>query len=398
MTNAATVWFDLTASHRWQRAPSGITRVEQECLRWALAHSPEAVSFCVYDEEAQLWYPMSHEAAAAILNRQYAPDGTLLPGSGTAWVPASGPVVFGHNDTYLCLSADQTPSRLAALYAARRRGLRVLGMVHDIIQILHPHFFWDQVDQSASRYFVDLAWVSHHLFCNSECTRRDLERFYEEVQAPRPSTSVIRLGDTLPKVVGEPSAQVQELCRQPFVLTVGSIEIRKNHEVLYRAVLDLLHRGITDFPRLVFAGMRGWRVDDLLLSLDVDPRVRDRIVILDHASDADLAALYQACLFTAFPSLYEGWGLPVAESLSYGKYCLASDAGAIPEIAPGLLQTLNPHDVRAWADAILFYSRHPQELESLEQRIAAEYSPTPWDVPAAAILQRTLAEARRGLG
>src|SRR5690606_22141953 len=148
----------------------------------------------------------------------------------------------------------------------------------------------------------------------------------------------------------------------------GTLEIRKNHEVLYRAVLDLLARG-REPPLLVFAGMRGWRVDDLLQTLEHDPRVRNRIRIVAHASDADIDALYRSCLFTAFPSHYEGWGLPVAESLAYGKFCIASSAGSIPEVGGELTALLSPHDVRAWADALWHYASDSHTLQVREAAI-----------------------------
>lgn len=386
-------WFDLTASFRWRRAPTGITRVEQECCRRVLEVASDTARFCVYDEQVHLWYEMPIREARAVLARAYTPDGAAVVATISDWVPRSGPIEFIDGDSYLCLNADQTPQRLQALYAARQRGVRIYGIAYDIIQILHPHFYWDGADQGASRYFVDLAWTARHVFCISERTRRDLLAFYERVQAPVPATSVIRLGDALPTAQDAAcSAEVQEILRQPYILVVGTLEIRKNHETLYRAVLDLLDRGQEDLPTLVFAGMRGWRVDDLLASLQGDVRVQRRIRLLHHASDVDLAALYRNCLFTAFPSFYEGWGLPVAESLVYGKFCLASDSGAIPEIAPDLIEMLSPYDVRAWADRMLFYSRNPAALAAREVAIAARYPTTDWRSTADTIMQRLAAD------
>ncbi|MGE4337571.1 MAG: glycosyltransferase, partial [Pigmentiphaga sp.] len=163
---------------------------------------------------------------------------------------------------------------------------------------------------------------------------------------------------------------------------------------LYRALLDLLARGIDDLPTLVFAGMKGWRIDDLWLSLELDPRVRGRIRVLPHATDADLAALYQNCLFTAFPSQYEGWGLPVAESLAHGKLCLASRNSAIPEIAPeGMIELIDTFDVRAWANALLAASRDGAARAGRERLIREQYRVTPWEQPAGEILDRFLAGA-----
>lgn len=389
------LWIDFTASFHWRRAPSGITRVEQECVRWALEEVPDEVRFCLYDLEHQAWFAMPHDEARAVLTRAYDPAGQAVADTVSTWVPAGEAIVFQPGERYLCLSADQTPERLAALYAARtERGLRVFGVAYDLIQILFPHFYWRHADQGCARYLTDMAWIAEHIVCISARTRDDLLAFYAQVGVSAPPLSLVRLGDELPPAAQWPcSPQVQALvdAGTPFILVVGTLEIRKNHEVLYRALLHLLAQGVEDLPLLVFAGMRGWRIDDLLASLELDPRVQGRVRLLSHASDADIAALYQHCQFTAFPSQYEGWGLPVAESLAYGRVCLASNAGSVPEIARELTDLIDPHDVQAWASRMLAYSRDTALREAREREIAARYRVTPWRETAAVIVRRALA-------
>ncbi len=391
---ATPLWIEFTASFHWHRAPSGITRVEQECVRWALAEVPDAVRFCVYDLEHHAWFEMPHAQAQAVLARAYGPDGTAVPDTVSDWQPGGTPIAFAPGDRYLCLSADQTPARLAQLYAAKAdHGLRVYAIAYDLIQLLYPHFYWQHADQGCAHYFTDLAWFAEHIACISARTRADLEDFYARIGVDAPALSQVRLGDELPPTVQHAcSPDVQALVDSgtPFILVVGTIEIRKNHEVLYRALLHLQRQGVDDLPLLVFAGMRGWRVDDLLASLDLDPRVQGRIRLLSHASDADIGALYRHCLFTAFPSQYEGWGLPVAESLAYGKVCLAADAGSIPEIAPGLLDLIDPFDVAAWAQQLLAYSRDAGLRQAKERDIAANYRVTPWRETARILVCRAL--------
>src|SRR5450759_2114700 len=84
--------------------------------------------------------------------------------------------------------------------------------------------------------------------------------------------------------------------------------------------------------RLVFVGRHGWATDDLVREIETNPLTRETIVILHHASDALLALLYRSCAFVVFPSLYEGFGLPLAEALGYGKLCISSGAAALAEV------------------------------------------------------------------
>ena len=72
----------------------------------------------------------------------------------------------------------------------------------------------------------------------------------------------------------------------------------------------------------------GWLVEDLMRQIVHADHLDGKLIVVEDPTDAELAALYQGCQFTVFPSLYEGWGLPVTESLAFGKPCLASSATA----------------------------------------------------------------------
>ena len=128
---------------------------------------------------------------------------------------------------------------------------------------------------------------------------------------------------------------------------------------------------------------------DLVREIELNPAVSDRIVLINDADDPALDALYSACLFTVFPSLYEGWGLPVAESLNHGKICVASDRGSIPEISH-LTVMLHPYDHAAWCDAVRLYATHDEERSALEQRIRDEYNATAWSDSAHSFFEEAL--------
>jgi glycosyltransferase involved in cell wall biosynthesis len=131
--------------------------------------------------------------------------------------------------------------------------------------------------------------------------------------------------------------------------------------------------------------MQAWGISDFLNDLKLDYRVKDKIILLTDVNDNDLAALYRASYFTLYPSLYEGWGLPVAESLAFGKFCLASKSSSIPEVGGELLEYIDPWDVPGWADRILYYVLNPEEVQKREQSIRNEYRAHSWDESGASI-------------
>jgi glycosyltransferase involved in cell wall biosynthesis len=173
------------------------------------------------------------------------------------------------------------------------------------------------------------------------------------------------------------SSVVAEAAKAPFILYVSTIERRKNHETLYKAWVRLIETGY-DVPNLLCVGMRGWGVSDLMADLACDPRIKGRIRVLHDLSDPELAHLYAACEFTVYPSLYEGWGLPVVESFAFGKFCLCSNTGSLVEAGGSFAEYLDPWDVQAWADRVRYLSGHPEELEKRNRQIEMSFKPYLW--------------------
>src|SRR5262249_54027712 len=153
--------------------------------------------------------------------------------------------------------------------------------------------------------------------------------------------------------------------RGPFVLSVSTIEARKNHELLYHVWDRLVARHGDRVPPLVLAGMVGWGVPDLLTRIRLNPRLAGKGLILDHVDDHELLWLYEHSLFTLFPSFYEGWGLPVAESLTLGRPCIVSNAGAVLEASQRLVPALDPLDFGAWYAEIERWLFDPSALASV---------------------------------
>ncbi|HEY9723234.1 MAG TPA: glycosyltransferase family 1 protein [Oscillatoriaceae cyanobacterium] len=309
---------------------------------------------------------------------------------------ASQPVPFAPGDTIVSLGLDWDQKDLPYLYALKRRlGLKVVLFCYDLIPVRLPHLCVGDVASIFGRYFADLAWCADRVLCISEYSRSDLVAFLEEIGAPVPETAVVRLGSKLPDTGdATPSAEIAPLLERPFVLFVSTIERRKNHETLYRAYTRLIDQGVENLPLLVFVGMPGWGVQDLLADLRLDPRIQPYLRVLNHLSDDDLGLLYRHATFTAFPSLFEGWGLPIAESLAYGKFCLASRTSSIPEVGGDLLEYLDPWNVGAWAERVAYYAQHPEALAERERRIRDEYRPTAWSETGRFVLEQAVAAGR----
>jgi glycosyltransferase involved in cell wall biosynthesis len=310
--------------------------------------------------------------------------------------------VVQRGDVYVSVGNDWYDKDLGRLEEHKRAlGFRVMGICYDLIPIKFPHLTTERIATHFPQHLADLARVCDHVMCISACTRRDFLEHVESLGAPLPETSVIVLGNDLSRKAGgavpraagpEPAVSVEAdsvvaIAKAPFVLFVSTIEGRKNHDTLYKAWVCLIESGCS-VPDLVCVGMRGWGVADLLERIARDPRVSGRIHLLHGVSDAELAHLYRHCLYTVYPSLYEGWGLPVAESLAFGKFCLCSNAGSLTEAGGQFAEYLDPWDLPAWIERIRFFSQNPAEIEIRNRRAAMHFKARSWSDTSAAIVER----------
>ncbi|HYI82353.1 MAG TPA: glycosyltransferase, partial [Acetobacteraceae bacterium] len=182
--------------------------------------------------------------------------------------------------------------------------------------------------------------------------------------------------------------------RRPYVLFVATIESRKNHLLVFNAWLSLIRRhGAEAVPDLVCVGKRGWLADAAFALLEGSRTLRDRVCLLHGIPDTELDALYRHCICTVFNSHYEGWGLPVTESIAYGKVPIVADnsalrqaggeaalffaSGSEPELVSRLESVLFDAEFRAAHEAKLRASPPLRSWEDLAADLAAALAAVP---------------------
>ncbi len=279
-----------------------------------------------------------------------------------------------------------------------RGGGEVVTLIHDVLPVTHPEFFTSGNARRFAAFLRESPGYTSRYLCTSEFTRKHLSRSLAQLGV-RPTVSCVPLAHEFSgfprndRPLLPTSESTATVAREPFVLCVGTIEIRKNGANLLRAWLRVLDALGDRTPRLIFAGRRGWKMDEFDRLLDDHPRLAAAITIVEGASDADLAFLYGRCLFTVFVSLAEGWGLPVGESAWFGRYCVASRAASIPEVCGDLLEYVAPDDVEAMARALIRSITDAGYRESRETLI--RNAPLRTWAAVAADLQAILGESAR---
>jgi len=285
-------------------------------------------------------------------------------------------VSFKPDDVIVIMGAGWgKPEIIPALHKVKKLiPIKIVHFVHDLIPIYHPQFFGPGFPKAYTEYIFDALTITDIVITNSEASKKDIIKFCEEACMKQPPIIKVRLSDTIhiPENVKEPEG----LDDRDFIMTVGTIEVRKNHRLLYQSYKLAKQNGVT-LPKLIIVGRPGWLVEDLLFEIQNDPETQDDIVILNGIHDSQLAWLYENCLFTVYPSVYEGWGMPIAESLAYGKLCIASNTSSMTEIAGELIDYFSPYDPVGCLEAIKKYVK-PDTRKSREVAILAGYKSQSW--------------------
>jgi hypothetical protein len=259
------------------------------------------------------------------------------------------------------------------------QGFRIVHLVHDLIPIFEVQLFGPGLFEPYTRNMFEICSLSDGILTNSKATKKDVERFCRELNIPTPPISAVRLGDDLLNIdlpEDEPSPD-KRIKKGEFILQVGTIEIRKNHQLVYMAYREAALRGIK-LPTWVVMGGQGWLTGDVIWQMEHDPLVKDRIVILRGFPDRARLWLYQNCRFTVSPSTYEGWGMPVGESMAYGKVCITSKTSSMPEVGGEYADYVSPYNSQEMLDKLVEYM-DDAKLAKREQQIRAGYKLTTWD-------------------
>ncbi|NDJ52494.1 MAG: glycosyltransferase family 4 protein, partial [Chloroflexi bacterium] len=191
---------------------------------------------------------------------------------------------------------------------------------------------------------------AHHVLADSEATRQDVIAEYGT--APT-KISVLYSGvDPRFSPITDPDhlsalRQRYQIGEARFVLAVGTVQPRKNYARLAEAVAAQADPDV----KLVIAGGKGWLEDDLYRRIDA-LKLGQRVQFLGFVPDEDLPSLYSAAEILAFPSLYEGFGLPILEAMACGTPVLTANVSSMPEVAGDAALLVDPTSVDALADAL----------------------------------------------
>ena len=391
---------DLVGYFANQRLPTGIQRVQIQAITNALRRTDCRVHICCLVDGRDDWIEVPPDLFGRV--------GTLSMTSGDAADPAwinqlhrlhlrlalSPAFAFPHGATLVNLGSSWQLQNyfLFVREAKRRYAIRYVPFIHDLIPIIAPEHF-----TRAARLEV-IPWalgVFDHADCflaNSEATRRDLlhvaaklghELTYDDVAVIRLDADFRKPGSA---ALAHGTLARWRLNPAGFVLLVSTVESRKGHDTALDAWTQLIaQHGAEAVPKLVCVGRQGWLSGQVYERLADDKLLASRVAMLSGLSDGELALLYRTCLFTIYPSRYEGWGLPITEALCYGKAVIASDNSSLREAGGEFAFYVETGSASGLADAVQRMVFNPPLRAAAEARIATGFHARSWEDVAAQI-------------
>ncbi|MBS3784715.1 MAG: glycosyltransferase family 4 protein [Anaerolineae bacterium] len=268
-------------------------------------------------------------------------------------LPIPVELVTGHLDLFYSPDFTLPPTR---------DRVHTLLTVHDLSFMHHPDAFLPSLRRYLERVVPRSVKRADVVLADSAHTGSDLGTLFgvssDKVEVITPGVDA-RFRPKAPADSADRRANVKRLRErygigdEPYVLSVGTLQPRKNYPRLIQAFARMKanRRGsgaTKSAPRLLIAGGTGWLYDDIVSEADKHERVR----LLGFVEDQDLPALYREASLFAFPSLYEGFGLPVLEAMACGVPVVCSNTSSLPEVAGDAALLVDPLDVDAMGAAM----------------------------------------------
>lgn len=228
----------------------------------------------------------------------------------------------------------------------------------------------------------------------SETTKQDLVSIYKVPEAQIIATHLAPASGLGARQPAELVMRKYDVTPGMYVLFVSRVEAKKNPVTLIRAFVELRRRyGVGHPLKLVLAGSQGFGGDEALKVAKASNCVND-ILFLGYVPDEDIPALMEQALCFTFPSLGEGFGIPVLEAMAAGAPVVASDIPAVREVAGEAALFVPPLDVAKWTvalDTMLVDQKRRADLSAKGKERVKDFS---WDKTAAATWQALRATAR----
>jgi len=259
----------------------------------------------------------------------------------------------------------------------KHSGFKIVNLIYDLTPVLLPEYAKDNSRANFPSFLKAVCRHSDLLFFDSESAKNDFFRFKELEGFNRSITSkVVPLGSDFFKEGCVNSVEYSDILKKRYILFVGTIEPRKNHALVLKA-FEEIEKDYLDL-NLLFIGKTGWKRDAFVKYLYTHPLKDKRVYHLSNVDDMTLELFYQNAFMVTYLSEYEGYGLPVAESLQYANITVTSKNSSMIEVGNSYADYIIENKKEELVELLLLYLNNQNIYERRKKFIKNHYSPHTW--------------------
>jgi glycosyltransferase involved in cell wall biosynthesis len=373
------------------RTPTGIQRIVLAVAEAAVAEGDaKDIGLCTLDPKTGLWKRVDTEAFLHLMMLSHEGAQHSDPEWQSAYhdiaraVVSAPPLVFAQGSVVVSLGSPWgLQNYFRAVHEAKRdHGISYVAFVHDTVPLIYPEYCEGVIPLEYVRWLHNLLSHADLVLANAEQTKRDFLDAISRFNAQSVRCEVVYPnGDftSLFQSAEQVSPNVRSVLSSKYALFVGTIQPRKNHLMVMSAWRELIREfGPSGVPTLVFAGKLGWYWEQVVEFIRKTDNLDGKLKMLNQVSDADLQELYKNCMFTIYNSHYEGWGLPVTESLSFGKVPVIPRNSSLIESGGKDAIFFDSNSEPSLLSVIREIIRNPEVLTAREKAIAADRPVRSW--------------------
>jgi glycosyltransferase involved in cell wall biosynthesis len=266
------------------------------------------------------------------------------------------------------------------------RHARLIYTLYDLSFLEHPEFTTEANRLICFDGVFKASLYADRIISISEYTKKHFLKIFPHYPSERITVLHPASRFSLLDGMDDEAGRFKKLPPDSFWLSVGTLEPRKNIRRLLQAYAELRHRGLTDIP-LVMAGGKGWleeEIPDYLIKLGLKNKID--VYLLGYVSDLQLRWLYRHCFAFVYPSLFEGFGVPVLEAMSLGAAVITSNKTSLPEICDHAAIQVDPEDVESLVEALFCLQNDAVLRGNLQKQSLAQAELFSWERMAKGVL------------
>lgn len=262
----------------------------------------------------------------------------------------------------------------------RRRGVRLVFVIHDLIPISHPEYFRPgEMLRHCARMNNAIA-LGQGIIAVSQDTLDKLVAHANGTGKKMPSAVVALLAPGL-----QPTDQGSRPMAEPYFVILGTIEPRKNHLLLLQIWRGMAENLGSAAPHLIVVGQRGWECENVVDILERCESLKSLVHERPSCSDKELLGILSHAQAVLFPSFIEGYGLPLVESLSVGVPAIVSDLAVFREFAGDIPEYVDALDGKQWLELIVDYAKPNSVKRATQMTKIRNFQAPTWPIHMAKV-------------